>query len=420
MQPGKVHASLSIAMEEEAVRRIARLDADHRWVLGCRHVYEVGVDLSLVCAQVHAPLRGRARAVAGGERAACLEDRQDVIDETDRRRSRTEARWRDERTAASGVVASVIARGGGRRRAAAGGEETGAGQREHAQRQGERRAKESAQNHDPFIASGTAFETRKKFGALGHLRARSFVRENRGNRVLEIVPFGAETYRRRGAKRLFCCVTPPHSGRYRALEMDNMRTLKLLALTPFALALACGGSEPAPASPSTPESTDSGAASAAPADTSAAATPPPADTTPPLRPRRPRPTRLPRWWTQAPPGTRRTRAPRRRARGRRRRRSELTRALPLHSRASRWLRAPADVRDVRALASPRVASSLLCARSREGAPQTNSSIDPAPSRTMTGGTRVRSITVVGTIPPAPPSRPSRGRGSRRRSRAGST
>ena len=56
------------------------------------------------------------------------------------------------------------------------------------------------------------------------------------------------------------------------LEMDNMRTLKLLALAPFALALACGGGgsdQAPPATPSTPD-TDAGAASAAPADTSAA------------------------------------------------------------------------------------------------------------------------------------------------------
>ena len=39
--------------------------------------------------------------------------------------------------------------------------------------------------------------------------------------------------------------------------MDNMRTLKLLALAPFALAVACGGSEPAPATPSTPDNSDS-------------------------------------------------------------------------------------------------------------------------------------------------------------------
>ncbi|HEY2518374.1 MAG TPA: hypothetical protein VGI39_46215 [Polyangiaceae bacterium] len=61
-----------------------------------------------------------------------------------------------------------------------------------------------------------------------------------------------------------------------------MRTLKLLALAPFALAVACGGGggdQTPPATPSTPDMSEAGAA--APADTSA--TPPPADTaaTPP-------------------------------------------------------------------------------------------------------------------------------------------
>jgi hypothetical protein len=83
------------------------------------------------------------------------------------------------------------------------------------------------------------------------------------------------------AQRLFCCATPPHSARNRALEMDNMRTLKLLALAPFALALACGGGggdQTPAATPSAGDAADA-AASAAPADTSAAAaTPPPADT----------------------------------------------------------------------------------------------------------------------------------------------
>jgi hypothetical protein len=88
-----------------------------------------------------------------------------------------------------------------------------------------------------------------------------------------------------GAQRLFCCVTRLYSARnraldrHRALEMDNMRTLKLLALAPFALAVACGGSEPTPATPSTPDTNDASAA-AAPADTTAAPPPAPTDTAP--------------------------------------------------------------------------------------------------------------------------------------------
>ncbi len=97
------------------------------------------------------------------------------------------------------------------------------------------------------------------------------------------------------AHRVFFVVLPrPAQVGTRSPEMHIMRTLKLLALAPFALAIACGGSDQTPpATPSTPgddggaaatapADTTAPAASAAPADTAAAAapTPPPADTTP--------------------------------------------------------------------------------------------------------------------------------------------
>ena len=198
--------------------------------------------------------------------------------------------WQVERVRTATFAGGIPGASIGDRRAAAGGKYLPCRQGRQGENDGR---KGSAGDHSWFFARERRTRPKKKVRRVGSPRGRL-------NRPRKPAFASSPSYAACGAalaQSVFCCVMWPHSARNRALEMDHMRTLKLLALAPFAFALACGGSEPAPATPSSADQVDSGAASAAPADTSAtapaptdtapAAAPPPAADTAPPRPRPP-------------------------------------------------------------------------------------------------------------------------------------